>query len=426
MTAVRRANDLVSERLATLAALADGARPDILLTTANAFLQRVPPRAGLAGSRFSGETGGAIDTEALLAFLERHGYQRAETVMEPGEYAVRGGLIDLFPAGEAAPLRIDLFGDEIEEIRRFDPVDQRSTDRLERFDLVPASEVVLTGESIARFREGYRAAFGAVTADDPIYEAVSAGRRVAGIEHWLPLFHERLETLADYLPDAPVIEDEQAGAARDIRLEAVADHYAARLGPPSGETPYRPLPPDRLYLDAADWEACLQDRPGAVLLPAAVSDGPDAGGRPAVDFSEARGAPRHRPLRRRRRPPGGPCRGRPAGAARRLQRRVPRPAGRACWGEQGVATAPVETASDLDGLPADRLGTAVLVARRRFRDRRPRGAYRAGHSGRAPLGPRAGAGAGRGTSSRTCPKSPRATSSCMWSTASAAMRGWKR
>ena len=284
-------SDIVSERLAALAALADGARPDILLTTANAFLQRVPARAEVAGSRFAGETGGAVDTEALLAFLERHGYQRAETVMEPGEYAVRGGLVDLFPAGEPAPLRIDLFGDEIDEIRRFDPIDQRSTDRLERFELVPASEVVLTGDSIARFREGYRGEFGAVTADDPLYEAVSAGRRAVGIEHWLPLFCRALETLADYLPDAAVVEDEQVGAARDVRFEAIADHYAARRDPPVGEAPYRPLPPDRLYLDAAGWEACLQDRPTALLLPAAAPDGPDAGAKPAIDFSEARAHP---------------------------------------------------------------------------------------------------------------------------------------
>ena len=352
-------NDLVSERLATLAALADGVRPDILLTTANAFLQRVPPQAELAGSRFSGEAGGALDLEALLAFLGRHGYQRAETVMEPGEYAVRGGLVDLFPAGAAAPLRVDLFGDEIDEIRSFDPMDQRSTDRTERFDLVPASEVVLTRDSIARFREGYRAAFGAVTADDAIYEAVSAGRRVAGIEHWLPLFYDELETLADYLPEAVMVEDEQAGAARDIRFEAIADHYAARLDPPSGETPYRPLPPDRLYLDASGWEACMQDRPVAVLLPAAAPDGPDAGGRPAVDFSEARARPDidlYGAVADRL--AAHAAEGRRVLLAAYSEGSRDRLAG--LLGEQGVAATPVEAAGELDGLPPDRLATAVL------------------------------------------------------------------
>ena len=351
-------SDIVSERLATLAALADGARPDILLTTANAFLQRVPARAEVAGSRFAGETGGAVDTEALLAFLERHGYQRAETVMEPGEYAVRGGLIDLFPAGEAAPLRIDLFGDEIEEIRRFDPIDQRSTDRLERFELVPASEVVLTGESIARFREGYRAEFGAVTADDPLYEAVSAGRRAVGIEHWLPLFCRALETLADYLPDAAVVEDEQAGAARDVRLEAIADHYAARRDPPAGEAPYRPLPPDRLYLDAAGWEACLQGRPTALLLPAAA-DGLDAGARPAVDFSEARARPDFDLY--------GAVADRlaaHAAAGRRVLLAAYSEGSRdrlaGLLGEQGVVAQSVEAAGGLGGLPPDRLAAVVL------------------------------------------------------------------
>ena len=352
-------SDIVSERLATLAALADGARPDILLTTANAFLQRVPARAEVAGSRFAGETGGAVDTEALLAFLERHGYQRAETVMEPGEYAVRGGLVDLFPAGEPAPLRIDLFGDEIDEIRRFDPIDQRSTDRLERFELVPASEVVLTGDSIARFREGYRAEFGAVTADDPLYEAVSAGRRAVGIEHWLPLFCRALETLADYLPDAAVVEDEQVGAARDVRFEAIADHYAARRDPPVGEAPYRPLPPDRLYLDAAGWEACLQDRPTALLLPAAAPDGPDAGARPAIDFSEARahpdtdlyGAVADRLA-------AHAATGRWVLLAAYSEGSRDRLAG--LLAEKGVGTQPVQTVRELDGFPPDRLATVVL------------------------------------------------------------------
>ncbi len=352
-------NDLVSERLATLTALADGARPDILLTTANAFLQRVPPMAGLTGSRFSGEIGGVLNMEALLTFLERHGYHRAETVMEPAEYAVRGGLIDLFPAGEVEPLRIDLFGDGIEDIRRFDPIDQRSTDRLERFDLAPASEVLLTAESIARFREGYRAAFGAVTADDPLYEAVSAGRRAAGIEHWLPLFYDNLETLADYLPDAAVVEDEQAGAARDIRFEAIADHYAARLHPPLGEAPYRPLPPDKLYLDKAGWEAHLQDRPVVALLPAAAPDGPDAGGRPAIDFSEARARPdidlysavADRMAAR-------------AAAGRRVLLAAYSEGSRdrlaGLLSEQGVAADPVATTPEMEELPPDRLATTVL------------------------------------------------------------------
>ncbi len=283
--------DIVSERLATLAALADGERPDILLTTASAFLQRLPARAELAGLRFSAAVGGRLDLDALLAFLQRHGYARTETVMEAGEYAVRGGIVDLFPSGEETPLRIDLFGDEVERIRRFDPLDQLSGERLERFDLAPASEIALTEASIARFRAGYRAAFGAVTTGDPLYEAVSAGRRAPGVEHWLPLFHDRLETLPDYLPKAAVVEDEQARAARDVRLEAIADHYAARLAPSIDETPYRPLPPDRLYLDREGWEALLQDRGSAWLLPAAAPEGIDAGGRPAVDFSEARARP---------------------------------------------------------------------------------------------------------------------------------------
>ena len=134
----------------------------------------------------------------------------------------------MFPPASEEPLRLDLFGDTLEGIRAFDPVSQRSEKKLDSFALLPVSEILLSEESIARFRQGYRELFGAVR-EDPLYEAVSAGRRHPGMEHWLPLFWERLETLMDYLPDAAVTMDANGEDACAARFDTIADYYAARL-----------------------------------------------------------------------------------------------------------------------------------------------------------------------------------------------------
>ncbi|MGH7043506.1 MAG: transcription-repair coupling factor, partial [Acetobacteraceae bacterium] len=283
---------LVSERIATLARLLEPpSRPRVLLTTVNALVQRVPPRAAFQGANLDISVGRDVAPDVLAGFLEANGYGRAGTVMEPGEYAIRGGIIDIFPAGETDPLRIDLFGDTIETIRAFDPSTQRSlTEGAARKRLVlrPVSEVPLGRDAVARFRSGWRDEFGQGAADDPIYQSLSDGRRHPGMEHWLPLFHPRLETLLDYVPGASVSLDHQADESLTARLEMIADHYAARRGPTrDGEVPYRPLPPDRLYLDRPQWEAMLAGGPCVTLSPFAKPDGAvgvDGGGRPGPIF----------------------------------------------------------------------------------------------------------------------------------------------
>ena len=211
-------SEIAGRRIDTLTRLArgrgtDGARR-VVLTTVNALLQRVPEPATYREACFSAALGESIDRDALTDFLLRNGYGRAETVMEPGEYAVRGGLIDVFPPGLDEPVRLDLFGDVLERIRTFDPLTQRSAGALESFEFKPVSEVLLNDASIARFRANYRELFGAASGEDPLYEDVSAGRRHVGMEHWLPLFHERLETLFAYLPEAAVTLDHQTEQAR--------------------------------------------------------------------------------------------------------------------------------------------------------------------------------------------------------------------
>ena len=276
--------EVVANRIDALAQLADpGDREQgklTVLTTVNAMLQRVPARDVIRGATRRFAIGSRIDLEELGDFFARNGFDRAGTVREPGEYAVRGGIIDIFPPGAAAPLRVDLFGDEIEALRAFDPVTQKSSEAVESFALQPANEVFLDEASIARFRSGYREAFGTVT-DDPLYEAVTEGRRQIGMEHWMPLFHEQPETLFDYLPGASVSLDNDADQVRDSRIEMIADYYDARITfqenrrptDASGQPPYRPLPPDSLYLSGTEIEEALKDRLVVQFSPFASPEG---------------------------------------------------------------------------------------------------------------------------------------------------------
>ena len=288
---------IISERIAGLARLlepASGRR--IVLTTVNALIQKVPPRHVFHGSSRSLKVGGTVKPEELARFLESRGYVRAGTVMEPGEYAMRGGILDMFPSGRAEPVRLDLFGDTIESIRSFDPTTQRSAATLDHFSLRPVSEVFLDRDSIARFRTAWRDLFGEKSAADPLYMSISDGRRHAGMEHWVPLFHDGMETLVDYLPGASVSLDHQADDVLTSRLEMVADHFAARkMVPRDGEVPYRPLPPELLYLDRAGWDAMLSGGPvfafSPFTQPEGAGGGVDGGGRPGPIFAQSTAAP---------------------------------------------------------------------------------------------------------------------------------------
>ena len=222
---------VMSERMAALHALQSPAKgPRLFLTTVNAASQRTltPFRVRQLVARLAPNE--RISRDRLTELLQANGYTRVETVNDAGEFAVRGGLVDLFPSGSEHGLRLDFFGDEIETVRTFDPADQRTSGRVDGFTLLPASEALLDADSIKRFRSRYREKFGATATGDPLYEAISEGRRIAGMEHWLPLFEERMETLFDHLPDAMVVaRDSNSGSAADARFEAIADYQAARV-----------------------------------------------------------------------------------------------------------------------------------------------------------------------------------------------------
>ncbi len=288
--------EISAGRMATLALLAQGFdRPAVVLTTVNAAAQRVPARETVRGASFAAAVGERIDLDALLAYLARMGFNRTATVAEPGDFAVRGGIVDVFPPGAAQPVRLDLFGDVLDGARRFEVESQRTTDRVDGVEFAPASEIILDEESVARFRTRYRETFGAAGLDDPLYEAVSAGRKHQGMEHWAPFFHARMDTLFDYLAGAPVTMDAQAEDARDARLETVLDHYEARRAAGDsramGAPVYKPCPPELLYLDAAGWATALEGRAVRRFDPNRRPPGPtsiDAGGRIGRSFAQER------------------------------------------------------------------------------------------------------------------------------------------
>ncbi|MEO5939209.1 MAG: transcription-repair coupling factor [Sphingomonas sp.] len=251
---------IMAERLAALHRLqATPKGPQLLVTTANAVIQRTltPFRVRQLVARLA--PGERIGRDKVAALLAANGYVRTDTVHDQGEFAVRGGLVDLFPSGEEQALRLDFFGDEIESVRTFDPNDQRTTGRVDGFTLLPASEALLDEESIKRFRARYRETFGATATGDPLYQAISEGRRLAGMEHWLPLFEDRLETLFDHIgADALVVREAGVPAAAEQRLEAITDYHANRVRAQSGDPgSYRPLPAKALYLTADEWAAKL-------------------------------------------------------------------------------------------------------------------------------------------------------------------------
>ncbi len=281
--------------LAKLSRLTGSDKPLIVLTTVNAAVQRVPVREIIAAQALSVAPGNIVPMDSVVAWLEHNGYSRASTVREAGEYAVRGGILDLFPAGLDQPVRFDFFGDQLESIRTFDAETQRTLHTMRGLDLVPVSEFQLVTETIRRFRMGYVAAFGAPSPDDQLYTAVSEGRRYPGMEHWLPLFQERLDTLFDYLTGTPVaIEPQSEDAARE-RFKQIADYYEARreaMDHPGSGAIYKPLPPDQLYLTEKEWGERLEGRPLVRLTPFDVpTEGGsviDAGARAGRNFAPER------------------------------------------------------------------------------------------------------------------------------------------
>lgn len=296
--------DVSARRMAALSRLAirsegKGGKPLVVIATVNAMLQRVPAREMVKISAWSARVGNRIDLDNLTSYLASNGYNRTGTVREPGEFAVRGGIVDIYPSDFELPVRLDMFGDTLDAIRTFDAATQRTVGQLNGLELVPASEIHLDKETIRRFRAAYVAQLGAVNDGDPLYEAVSEGRKHAGMEHWLPLFHERLETIFDYAPGALITLDAQVEEARKARLELIQDYYEARAearktgrdAKLASEAPsYKPLPPDALYLTGEEWKELTSGHALRSFTPFSVPEGAGAnlGGRQGRSFAPER------------------------------------------------------------------------------------------------------------------------------------------
>ena len=292
---------IVARRMTALSRLtrakSSSERPRVITTTIDCLLQRTPPRKLIAAESFSAAPGNVVKLDELALWLEANGYSRASTVHETGEYAQRGGLIDLFPPGAPSPIRLDFFGDTLESIRSFDPETQRAIGQLRALDLTPMSELRLTSDTMRRFRQSYAALFGGETRNDGLYEAVSEGRRYPGMEHWLPLFYERMDTLFDYIGSAPLLLDTLVEEAAEERLKQITDYYHARkeahdLSPITST--YKPLIPEALYLTKTEWTEFFNQHANIRFSPFEVSTEHgiiDGGARLGRDFAPERNMP---------------------------------------------------------------------------------------------------------------------------------------
>ena len=257
---VSPSSHLVGQRVKALSMLASETAPKnaIILTTVNAWLQYVPVADYFQKGSFQLSVGVKIKMPEFTAYAEANAYHRTNTVREPGEYAVRGGIVDVFPPGSNMPVRIDLFGDEIETIKAFDPETQRSGEKINSITLYPVSEVPMDEDSISQFRRRYVDLFGGQASRDEFYQMISSGRRVTGLEHYLPLFHDRLVHFADYLIAPLVVLADETREAVETRCEQIMDFYKARKDYADGKTVedgmMRPVPMDHLYLDTKGYD----------------------------------------------------------------------------------------------------------------------------------------------------------------------------
>jgi len=252
--------DIIGTRVQTLSILANRAPKDryLILTTPSAFLQKVTPKSEFLSKNFDIRVGDEFPVETLISQLSSQGYYRVSNVREPGEFAVRGGIFDIFPSGQENPYRLDFFGEEVENLRTFDPLTQRSLEEQSRLSLAPMGELCLTPQTTERFRTNYRSLFADKIRGDLLYQDISEGRYHPGTEHWLPLFYDTLDHLTTYLKEPFIAFTHGIQETFSHRFEQIQDHYGARLEGMNKEADpslrYNPLQPSALYLCRQDIE----------------------------------------------------------------------------------------------------------------------------------------------------------------------------
>lgn len=285
--------DIIGERITTLMKLRQGLdKQTIIITTVQALLQRVPPQEIFENAELHLTAGASFNLKAFEAYCHKYGFVRVSTVREPSEYAVRGGIIDLFPPSSDHPYRLDLFGHEIESIKIFDPLSQRSLENIQEITLTPSCEVLLDEKSIEVFRTSYRKAFGHTGEKDPLYQAISAGQSYSGMEHWLSLFYPPLESFLDYVPASILVFDSKALETAKAQLDLIEENYQARKEFMTTATfhksPYYPLPPTSLYFSFEEVEKTINSRTVVHLSPFLKEKSPHVEGRMMQDFRAVR------------------------------------------------------------------------------------------------------------------------------------------
>ena len=253
--------DIISDRLTTLAKLPE-LHGGVVIVPVATLLHRLAPTSFLEGNCFQIEIGQRLDLQAMRTRLDAAGYRCVSQVIEHGEFAVRGALLDLFPMGNNQPFRIELFDDEVESIRSFDPETQRSIEKIDRIDLLPAREFPFTDDAIKQFRQNYRVQFEGDPQASTIYHEVSNGNTPPGIEYYLPLFYDTTNTLFDYLPDQHVV----------INIEGVTEavqsfwtDVEARFEQSRYDTSRPILPPNKLFLRENELFECIGKQPQIAL-----------------------------------------------------------------------------------------------------------------------------------------------------------------
>jgi len=317
--------DVITKRLNTLMELLHAPEESFsdycVITSVAAVAQRVMPRMSLLGESLQLKVNDEIARADLLNKLTDKGFRRCENVYEPGDFAVRGGIIDIFPSASDFPFRLDFFGDTLESIKMFDPATQRSiapdSSHPEiSIDIRPVNEVILCGKSIDLFKNNYRVLPFVGNAnkfsEDPLLEAISNDRPYPGMEHWLPLFYENLESILDYLPNPIIITESGNGAQFIARHRTIEEYYQARLERLKiGDSSYRPMAPDRLYWSLPEWEHFCQN-PNIITIDSFVRESfsdtsfidaganepktIDLGGRLASNFAAVRQSPQLYPM----------------------------------------------------------------------------------------------------------------------------------
>ena len=260
---------IVAERVATLGTLTlnpNSKKKRIIIASIGAVIQKLPPSKIFRNSIREIRVGGKLDFNDFVHYAVINGYNRVEQVMEPGEYAIRGDILDIFPVGTSEPLRIDLFDDEVEKIRTFDAFSQRTTGELKNYSFQVVGEVVLDNNTVKNFRTAYRETFGAVVQSDELYEAISASRKYMGMENWLPFFYEEpLPSLFDYLPAAHIVLDRSVDDALLAKEDSIIDYYQARqealtIKSASEVDTYRPVNPELMFLTSREFSAKIKAR----------------------------------------------------------------------------------------------------------------------------------------------------------------------